>query len=130
MAAASRNSSTALTGQTSVIDERVEFQNLRKMLDEEPFRVHFFQAVRMLQRMDQELRPVGYFVTPQGETIRFSAKTSLTFPPSEIYQLQRLESGQMSMTVEFMGLCAAISVMPATYTEFLLERARQKDHVM
>ena len=36
----------------------------------------------------------------------------------------------MSMTVEFMGLCAAISVMPPPYTEFLLDRARQKDHVM
>ena len=49
MAAASRDSSSALTGQISVIDEGIEFQNLRKMLDEEPFRVHFFQAVRMLQ---------------------------------------------------------------------------------
>lgn len=130
MAAASRDSSSALTGQISVVDERIEFQNLRKMLDEEPFRVHFFQAVRMIQRMERELKPVGYFVTPQGETIRFSARTSLGFPPSEIYQLQRTENGQMSMVVEFMGLCAAISVMPAPYTEFLLERIRQKDHAM
>ena len=89
------------------------------MLDEEPFRVHFFQAVRMLQRMEQDRKPVGYFITPQGETIRFSARTSLAFPPSEIYDLRRTENGQMSMTVEFMGLCAAISVMPAPYTEFL-----------
>jgi type VI secretion system protein ImpH len=100
------------------------------MLDEEPFRVHFFQAVRMLQKMEQERKPVGYFITPQGETIRFSARTSLAFPPSEIYELRRMENGQMSMTVEFMGLCAAISVMPAPYTEFLLARARQKDHAM
>jgi type VI secretion system protein ImpH len=100
------------------------------MLDEEPFRVHFFQAVRMLQRMEQDRKPVGYFITPQGETIRFSARTSLAFPPSEIYELRRAENGQMSMTVEFMGLCAAISVMPATYTEFLIARAREKDHAM
>jgi type VI secretion system protein ImpH len=100
------------------------------MLDEEPFRVHFFQAVRMLQRMEQDRKPVGYFITPQGETIRFSARTSLAFPPSEIYDLRRAENGQMSMTVEFMGLCAAISVMPAPYTEFLIARAREKDHVM
>jgi len=100
------------------------------MLDEEPFRVHFFQAVRMLQRMEQDRKPVGYFITPQGETIRFSARTSLAFPPSEIYELRRAENGQMSMTVEFMGLCAAISVMPAPYTEFLIARAREKDHAM
>jgi type VI secretion system protein ImpH len=100
------------------------------MLDEEPFRVHFFQAVRMLQRMEKERKPVGYFITPQGETIRFSAYTSLAFPPSEIRELRRIENGQMSMTVEFMGLCAAISVMPAPYTEFLISRTRQKDHAM
>ncbi|MGP8173459.1 MAG: type VI secretion system baseplate subunit TssG [Terracidiphilus sp.] len=100
------------------------------MLDEEPFRVHFFQAVRMLQRMEQDRKPVGYFITPQGETIRFSARTSLAFPPSEIYELRRAENGQMSMTVEFMGLCAAISVMPTPYTEFLIARAREKDHAM
>jgi type VI secretion system protein ImpH len=100
------------------------------MLEEEPFRVHFFQAVRMLQRLEQNLNPVGYFITPQAETIRFSARTSLAFPPSEIYALRRMENGQLSMTVEFMGLCSAISIMPAAYTEFLLARAREKDYAM
>jgi type VI secretion system protein ImpH len=130
MAAESWDSSAAVTAQESGKDDRPEFRNLRKLLDEEPFRVHFFQAVRMLQRMEQDRKPVGYFITPQGETIRFSARTSLAFPPSELYELRRMENGQMSMTVEFMGLCAAISVMPAPYTEFLIARAREKDHAM
>jgi type VI secretion system protein ImpH len=130
MAAESWDSSSAVTGQTKGMDEKPEIRNLRNMLEEEPFRVHFFQAVRMLQKMERDRKPVGYFVTPQGETIRFSARTSLEFPPSEIHELQRMENGQMSMTVEFMGLCAAISVMPAPYTEFLLERVRQKDRAM
>ena len=128
MAAESRDSSAALTGQTH-IDEPA-FRNLRKMLEEEPFRVHFFQAVRMLQRMEGDRKPVGYFVTPQGETIRFAARTSLAFPPSELHDLRRMESGQMNMVVEFMGLCAAISVMPTPYTEFLIARAREKDYAM
>jgi len=128
MATESRDASTALTVPTA--NAEPVLNNLRRMLEEEPFRVHFFQAVRMLQKMESERKPVGYFVTPQGETIRFSARTSLAFPPSELHDLTRMENGQMSMTVEFMGLCAAISVMPATYTEFLLARAREKDHVM
>ena len=130
MATESGNASTAVSGQTRGDDERPELSNLRKMLDEEPFRVHFFQAVRMLQKMERERKPVGYFITPQQETIRFSARTSLAFPPSEIHDLRRNEDGPASMTVEFMGLCAAISVMPTPYTEFLLARARQKDHAM
>lgn len=128
MAAESRDSSAALTGQTS--NNESAFRNLRKMLEEEPFRVHFFQAVRMLQRMESDRKPVGYFITPQGETIRFAARTSLAFPPSELHDLRRMENGQMNMIVEFMGLCAAISVMPTSYTEFLIARGREKDHVM
>jgi len=130
MAAESWNSSSAVTEQTTTSDDRPELANLRKMLDEEPFRVHFFQAVRLLQKMERDLKPVGYFITPQGETIRFAARTSLAFPPSEIHDLQRAENGQTTMTVEFMGLCAAISVMPAPYTEFLLARTKQKDYAM
>jgi len=130
MATESWNASPVVTVQTNGEDERLEFSGLRKMLDEEPFRVHFFQAVRMLQKMERVRKPVGYFITPQQETIRFSARTSLRFPPSEIYDLRRNEDAPMSMTVEFRGMCAAISVMPAAYTEFLLARAREKDHVM
>jgi type VI secretion system protein ImpH len=130
MAAESWDSSSAVTGQKTESHEQPALSSLRVMLEDEPFRVHFFQAVRMLQKMEQDLKPVGYFITPQGETIRFAARTSLQFPPSEIYDLHRKDNGQMSMTVEFMGLCSAISVMPAPYTEFLLARAREKDHAM
>jgi type VI secretion system protein ImpH len=84
----------------------------------------------LLQKIETKRKPVGYFVTPQEETIRFSSRTSLAFPPSEIHDLQHVEDGPEEMLVEFMGMCAAISVMPNTYTEFLIERAREKDHAM
>jgi len=103
---------------------------LRRQIEEEPFRFHFFQAVRLLQRMDPERSPVGYFVPPQGEAIRFRSRPSLAFPPSEIYDLVRDESGQAEMTVEFMGLSASLSVLPTTYTELLMERIRAKDRAM
>jgi type VI secretion system protein ImpH len=107
-----------------------QYSAIRKLLDDEPFRVQFFQAVRLLQKMETNRKPVGYFITPQEETIRFSSRTSLAFPPSEIHDLQRAGDGPAEMLVEFMGMCAAISVMPNTYTEFLIERAREKDHAM
>lgn len=132
MATESGDSSPSITlpGNASSDRAEAEYRNVRKMLDDEPFRVGFFQAVRLLQKMDAELKPVGYFITPQEETIRFSALTSLNFPPSEIHDLKFNENGQASMTVEFMGLCAAISVMPAPYTEFLISRAQDRDHGM
>jgi type VI secretion system protein ImpH len=97
------------------------------MLKEEHFRVHFFQAVRLLQKMEPGRKPVGYFVLPEGETIRFAARTSLAFPASEIHDLQTNPDGQIDMTVEFMGLCAAVSVMPTAYTELLIA---QRDNAM
>jgi type VI secretion system protein ImpH len=120
----------SVVDQAQAVADPPELREIRRMLDEEPFRVQFFQAVRMLQRMESPRKPVGYFITPQGETIRFVARTSLHFPPSEIHEIRRLETGQLEMKVEFMGLCAAISVMPATYTELLLARAREKDYAL
>jgi type VI secretion system protein ImpH len=106
------------------------FEQFRKLLEQEPFRVEFFQAVRMLERMEKDRDPVGYFVAPGGEALRFSALPTLTFPPSQLYDLERMPSGQLRMTVQFMGLCAAVSVLPATYTELLLARERAKDYAM
>jgi len=103
---------------------------LRKLLEDEPFRVRFFQAVRLLQRMEQEREPVGGFAKPQEETIRFSSLPSLSFPPSELYDLQRMSNGQIEITVQFMGLCAALSALPAMYTELVLTRIREKDRAM
>ncbi len=108
-------------------EDHPEFSNVRKLLDEEPFRVQFFQAVRMIQKMEKERGPVGHFVTPQGEAIRFSSLPTFSFPASELYALERAESGQVRMTVQFMGLCAAISVLPPPYTEVVLARMREKD---
>jgi len=130
MAPESWDTGSALTEQGSESKENPVYRKIRKLLDDEPFRVRFFQAVRMLQKMEPQRKPVGYFITPQGETVRFASRTSLEFPASEIFDLKRSESGQQVMTVEFMGLNAAISVMPHAYTELLIARHRQKDRAM
>ena len=129
MATTSREPGTALAEQDQM-GNRVDFREMRKLLEEEPFRVQFFQAVRMLQRMERDRQPVGHFVSPNGEAVRFCSLPSLSFPPSELYSLVRTEDGQMKMTVQFMGICAAISVLPPPYTELVLQRIREKDHAM
>lgn len=108
-------------------EELRRLQPLRELLEQEPFRVQFFQAVRMLQRMEVGRNPVGYFHTPQQETVRFMALPTFSFPASELYDLKRDPGGQLQMTVQFMGLCSAISVLPAPYTELVLQRNREKD---
>ena len=40
------------------------FEGVRKLFNEEVFRVEFFQAVRLLQRIEKNRGAVGYFLSP------------------------------------------------------------------
>ena len=41
-----------------------------------------------------------------------------------------MPTGQLKMTVQFMGLCAALSALPSIYTELMMVRLRDKDRAM
>jgi len=105
----------------------LKFAPLRELLDQDPYSIHFFQAVRLLGRLYPERNPVGLFVSPSTEVVRFSSVPSLAFPASEIQEFSVGSDGQPALSVNFMGLCAAVGALPDVYTEFLLERAREKD---
>ena len=107
------------------IDPR--FDSIRVLLDREPYTVHFFQAVRLLERLYPDRNPVGLFVSPSSEVVQFSSVPTLAFPASEIHDLKPGTNGQPRLFVNFMGLSAAVGALPHTYTEFLLERIRAKD---
>lgn len=96
-------------------------------LDAEPYRFEFFQAVRLLERSDPQRSPVGRFVAPNSEVVRFSAAQSLAFPASEIQSLQRREQGPPLMSVNFMGLTGPLGVLPVVYTTFVMSRIRERD---
>ena len=111
-------------------NDDVEFRMLRELLGYEPYRVQFFQAVRLLQRMEKGRTPVGGVAAPHEETMRFTTLPTFSFPASQLYDLKRLPTGQLQMTVQFMGLCAAVSTLPSIYTEYMLTRIREKDYAM
>jgi len=104
-----------------------EFQRLQELLERDPYSVQFFQAVRLLERLYPERRPVGLFVSPGSEVVRFSSVPTFAFPASELQGFEKGKVGPMKMSVNFMGLSAAVGAMPHVYTDFLLERAKAKD---
>jgi type VI secretion system protein ImpH len=106
----------------------LKFAPVREMLEKEPFCVRFFQAVRLMERIYPDRNPVGLFVSPSTEAVQFSSVPTLAFPASEIQDLQTGKDGRPRMSVNFMGLSAAVGVLPHPYTEYLLERSRAKDH--
>jgi type VI secretion system protein ImpH len=101
---------------------------LSKLLFDEPYRFEFFQAVRLLERIYPRRRPVGLTGDPALEVARFRTRVALTFPPSQLYQLTANgDEKPPQMTVAFMGLTGPLGVLPASYTELLIERTRYKD---
>lgn len=116
--------------------------SLLELLYQEGYRFSFFQAVRLLERLLPERRPVGYFENPLEEAVHFRAHVSLTFPQSEIvppafdpasggYVIvpakQSVEASlrrPTQMTVAFIGLTGPSGVLPRHYTARLIERVR------
>lgn len=105
----------------------IERPEVAELLDREPYRFDFFQAVRLLERLAPERRPVGGFGNPCAEAARFSAHPSLVFPASEIQAIERGEDGPPKVAVNFMGLQGPLGLLPYAYSELILERMRQRD---
>jgi type VI secretion system protein ImpH len=134
MAAEGRRSIPAVEQENSV-----EGSAEQKLFDE-PYRFQFFQAVRLLERLLPERLPVGrvsdegQVIAPSREVARFRSHASLRFPPSQLYDLERANTGEEGgdanpprMEVAFMGLTGPLGVLPNVYTELLIERKRRKD---
>jgi type VI secretion system protein ImpH len=105
----------------------VDRAEVADLLEREPFRFDFFQAVRLLERLAPERKPVGRFVKPSTESARFSAHPALPFPASEIQDIERPEGGPAKVSVNFMGLNGPLGVLPLAYSELIVDRVRQKD---
>ena len=105
---------------------------LTDTLFEEGYRFDFFQAVRVLERVYPERKPIGYVALPAEEIVRFTTRIALSFPPSAIYDVSPPDGTDKpaEMNVAFMGLAGLIGVLPRHYTEMILERMRQKDFTL
>ena len=106
--------------------------SVRETLAEESHQFRFVQAVRLLKLLSPSRQGVGGIAKPKEEIVRFRTRQTLSFPPSEIYELKlaALPDRPPEMTIAFMGLTGASGVLPRHYTELLLERIRQKDFAL
>ncbi len=109
-----------------------EPQTLEEILFAQPYRFDFFQAVRLLEKVYEERRPVGQEAHVAQEIVRFRTPVNLAFPASQISALKREEETEnepnaAQMTVAFMGLTGPSGVLPHPYSELLMERLRNKD---
>jgi type VI secretion system protein ImpH len=108
---------------------------LNQLLADEPFRFEFFQAVRLLEKIYPERRAVGGDALPHEEIVRFRSRMGLDFPASQIHELKEsfdesAEKEKLEMFINFMGMVGVSGVMPAHYTELIMERVRYRDTAM
>jgi type VI secretion system protein ImpH len=96
----------------------------------EPFAFDFFQAVRLLERLEPGRVPVGRGGPPRAEVVRFRAHVSLTFPPSAVYDLERPTPALPlpALVVAFLGLHGPSGVLPRHYTELLIKLIKDREN--
>jgi len=123
-----------------VIDYPLEVRRhwLDDLFADSPGTFNFFQAVRLLSRMGNGLSAPGLFPkNPNLEVVRFGVNPATWFPPSQIHSLEFPKQVSEKfiwqppmLRVNFMGLVGAAGVLPLVYSDFLLERIRQRDRTM
>jgi type VI secretion system protein ImpH len=107
------------------------YSAIEAILHKTPQEFQFFQAVRLLERLYPNRAPVGRFVSPSKEVVRFSAHASFPFPASQIQKIDWPDAGGApSIVINFMGLVGPSGVLPLYYTELIVERLRQKDRAL
>lgn len=114
---------------TAAVSNR--YSAIEALLHKTPQEFQFFQAVRLLERLYPNRAPVGRFVSPSKEVVRFSAHASFPFPASQIQNIDWADgSAAPCVMINFMGLTGPSGVLPLYYTELIVERLRQKDRAM
>ena len=82
-----------------------------------------------MERLHPQLQPIGRFVPPHTEVLRFGATPRMAFPPSQLYSLTLSLDGRAPafMQINFLGMFGPQGVLPLYYTELIIERLRNKD---
>jgi type VI secretion system protein ImpH len=111
-------------------DSPVDLSEVEELLRSEPYRFEFFQAIRLLERMAPDRKPLGRFTNPSDEVARLGAYPSLSFPASEIQSIDWPEGKPPSLAVNFMGVTGPQGPLPHFYTTLLLARLRSGDRTL
>jgi type VI secretion system protein ImpH len=108
--------------------ERKSQSTVKDRLFKETHRYSFFQTVRLLEAFSPEKKQLGASAEPEKETIRFSVKPGLAFPPSDIVKLEARGDEEPSLVeIAFMGLVGPNGVLPHWYNELAIEQNRKHD---
>jgi type VI secretion system protein ImpH len=118
----------AAADRSDVFDQPV----LADVLWSEPYRFEFFAALRVLAKLAADHPAAAGEPRSTVDQVRFRTYQSLSFPPSEIWDLTKRASGQglAEMTVAFLGLTGPLGALPRPYSELVIQRIRKGDFAL
>jgi len=106
-------------------------ESVESRLWKEPYHFEFFQAVRLLGKIQASRKMVGGSAKPSEEIARFGINPSVVFPASEIQSLERgIDDSPPRMVVNFLGLTGPQGVLPHVYTKAVMERTRARNNAL
>ncbi len=88
----------------------------------------FFAAARLLQIITNTR--LGGDRQADEESIRLTAKASVSFPPSELATIETRDDGKLEMEATFLGLTGPSGALPQHYTQLIIDRLRSKDSTL
>ena len=103
---------------------------LMRMLEEEPYKFGFFQAIRLLECLHSDKPPVGRASRPVDEPVRLGQEPSLQFAPATLGSFRAGAEGRAwRLGVRFLGLLGPNGPLPLHLTEYARDRIRNHgDH--
>jgi type VI secretion system protein ImpH len=125
--------SSAVDSPSSILNPRSSTRRPLTVADRlftEGYVFDFFQAVRLLEKLEPGRLAVGHAALPGEETVRFRAKLALDFPASAIHEIvpPTEHFSLLKLVAAFMGLTGPSGVLPRHYTEMLLRLERDSRH--
>jgi len=98
-------------------------------LFDEAYVFDFFQAVALLERLRDDVAPLGEGSEPAREAVSFRSNVALAFPETEIARLRpgATPTRPAQMLINFLGLAGALGPLPQPFVELIFQRAVRGD---
>ncbi len=87
----------------------------------------FFQAIRRVETLSQELPRVGHAQQANQEAVRIKQSPAVDFAPSTIDEIEPDSSGRVVLKQRFFGLLGPSGPMPLHVTEQVRNQTRHED---
>ena len=101
-------------------------RELLRLLEEEPHKFGFFQAVRLLENAHPGLPRIGTSLRLRDDPIRFAQSPSLAFAPSALARFIPADGDRPpTLDQRFFGLFGPNGPLPLHLTEYARERSRR-----